>query len=182
MTGKDEYAIVLDFLPNGYPFDNRPLHRKTSVVQALGKTTLALLELVPRKDTSLSPSDEVYIGEGKRDKIHHVMGRIILGKLTQTAKGEVEHVLKDLVEKNYQRYIDFFNKSGAISTRMHQLELLPGIGKKHMWEIIEKRTEKPFENFEDIRARVKLLPNPEKSIVKRILAELNDEDKYKLFT
>lgn len=182
MVEKDEYAIVLDFLPNGYPFDNRPMHRKTAVAQAIGKTSFAVLELVPRKESALQSGEEVYIGEGKRDKIHHVMGRIPLTKLTQTAKGELEFILKDMIEKNEKKYIDFFNKSGALSTRMHQLELLPGIGKKHMWEIIERREEKPFESFEDIRTRVKLLPNPEKAILKRILSELNEEDKYRLFT
>ena len=62
------------------------------------------------------------------------------------------------------------------------MELLPGIGKKHMWEILEKRDEKPFENFEDLKARVKLIPNPEKAVIKRILMEINEEDKYKIFT
>lgn len=182
MMEKDDYAIVLDFLPNGYPFDNRPMHRKTAIAQAIGKNTLAILELVPRKEAAVKSGEEVYIGEEKRDKIHHVLGRIPLDKLTQTARGELEFVLEEMIKKDEKKYVDFFNKSGAISTRMHQLELLPGIGKKHMWEIIEKREEKEFENFEDIRNRVKLLPNPEKAILKRILAELNEEDKYKLFT
>ena len=64
---------------------------------------------------------------------------------------------------------------------MHQLNLLPGIGKKHTEEIIEKREENPFESFEDIKERVKLMPDPEKTIVKRIFIELNDEDKHRLF-
>ncbi|MCX6710772.1 MAG: DUF655 domain-containing protein, partial [Candidatus Woesearchaeota archaeon] len=65
---QEEYAIVLDFLLNGYPFDARPMFRKTPIVQAVGKITLALLELVPKKDIFLQPHDEVYIGDGKRDK------------------------------------------------------------------------------------------------------------------
>ena len=50
-----------------------------------------------------------------------------------------------------------------------------------MWEIIEKRRGDPFKDFMDIKARVKLMPDPEKAIIKRILAELKNEDKYKLF-
>ena len=46
---KEEIAIVLDFLPNGYPFDKRPSHRKTAIAQALGKEHLILLELVPKE-------------------------------------------------------------------------------------------------------------------------------------
>ncbi len=178
---KEEYAIVLDFLPNGYPFDTRPTHKKTPIAQALGKEHFILLELVPKKGVSLQPTEEVYIGEGKREKIHHVVGRIPMSKLTETAKGELEFVISDLVDKNEAKFVKFFNESGPITTRMHQLELLPGIGKKQMWEILEQRKDKPFENFEDIKKRVKLLIDPKKAIVKRILKELNEEDRYSIF-
>jgi len=121
------------------------------------------------------------MGEGKRDKIHHIIGKIPLSKLTQTAKIELEFVIKETVNKNEAKFIKFFNTAGPINTRRHQLELLPGIGKKHMWELLEKRQEKPFESFEDIRKRVKLMPNPELTVIKRIMSELEEEDRYKLF-
>ena len=177
---KEEYAIILDFLPHGYPFDTRPMHKKSPIAQAIGKNHFILLELVPKKGVSLQPNDTVYMGEGKRDKIHHIIGKIPLEKLTQTAKGELDFVIKELVKKNEKRFVNFFNNAAPINMRRHQLELLPGIGKKHMWQIIEERETKPFESFEDIKSRVKLLPDPEKSIIKRILKELNNEDKYKL--
>ena len=63
---------------------------------------------------------------------------------------------------------------------MHQLELLPGMGKKHMWEIIEARKE-PFKNFDDIKKRIKLMPDPKKLIVKRILAEISGTEKHRIF-
>jgi putative nucleotide binding protein len=51
-----------------------------------------------------------------------------------------------------------------------------------MWEILEERKKEPFKSFEDIKNRVKLLPNPKELIVKRILMELEGkEDKYRLF-
>lgn len=178
---KEEYAIVLDFLSHGYPLDTTPMHRKTAIAQAIGKDYFILLELVPKKGIFLQPLEEVYMGEGKRDKIHHINGKIPLSKLTPTAKGELEHVIKNLVEKNEKRFINFFNEAQSINTRRHQIELLPGIGKKHMWEIIEQRKEKPFTSFEDIKTRVKLMPDPEKAVIKRILQELDNEDKYKLF-
>ena len=178
---KEEKAIILDFLPNGYAFDKRPMHMKTPIAQALGKDHFILLELVPKKGIFLQPYEEVYMGEGKRDKIHHIIGKISLGKLTQTAKMELDHLIEDAVEKNENRFVDFFNKSQPINTRRHQLELLPGIGKKHMWEIIDERERKPFKDFSDIKKRVKLMPNPEKAVIKRILMELKGEDKYRLF-
>jgi len=178
---KEEIAVVLDFLPNGYPYDDRPMYMKNAVTQALGKEHFILLELVPKKGIHLQPFEEVYIGEGKRDKIHHIMGKIPLDKLTATAKSELEFVVKDIIKKNESKFIEFFNKAQPLSTRMHQLELLPGLGKKHMWQVIDARDEKPFESFADLKNRMKLMPDPEKAVLKRILQELQGGEKHKLF-
>ncbi len=179
---KEENAIVLDFLPNGYPFDKRPSHKKTPIVHALGRTNFTLLELVPKKDIFVQPLEEVYIGEGKRDKIHHISGRLPYDKLTSTGKAELSFIIKDIVDKNEKRFVDFFNKAPPLTTRMHQIELLPGVGKKHMWEIIDQRKEKPFESFDDIKKRIKLMPDPKTTIIKRIVHELEGKEKYHLFT
>ena len=178
---REEKAVILDFLPNGYPFDTRPMHQKTPIAQGLGKDHFTLLELVPKKGIFLQPYDEVYIGEGKREKIHHIIGKLPIERLTATAKSELEFIVKDMVKKNEKQFVDFFNKAQPLTTRMHQLELLPGLGKKHMWEIIEARKEKEFESFADIKKRVKLMPDPEKTIIKRILVELRGEDKHRIF-
>jgi len=179
--GKEEYAIVLDFLPHGYAFDNTPSYKKTAIVQAIGKDYLTLLEAVPKKESSVELREEVYIGEGKRDKIHHVNGKLEPSKLTATAKAELDHAIKQLVKKNEQKYVDFFNKAQPLTTRMHVLELLPGLGKKHMWEIVEERRVEPFKDFEDLKKRVKLLPDPQKIVIKRIVSELEGKEKYNLF-
>ncbi len=178
---KEETAIILDFLPHGYPMDSRPMHMKTSIAQAIGKDHFTLLELVPKKGEFLQPHEEVYIGEGKRDKIHHIIGKIQLSKLTQTAKSEIELVIQTAVRLREKTFVEFFNKAQPLNTRMHQLNLLPGIGKRHTEEIIEVREEKLFDSFEDIKQRVKLMPDPEKTIIKRIFIELNSEDKHRLF-
>ncbi len=181
MMKKEEEAIVLDFLPNGYSFDRRPIHLKTAIVQALGKENFTILELVPKKGIFLQPYEDVYIGEGKRDKVHHVDGKIPYDKLTETGKSELEHAVKQLVEKQEPRFVAFINRAQPLSTRMHILELLPGVGKKHMWEILEQRKEGEFKSFADIKDRVKLMPDPEKTIVKRILKELIEPEKHLLF-
>ncbi|HIH04803.1 TPA: DUF655 domain-containing protein [Candidatus Woesearchaeota archaeon] len=178
---KEEWVVVLDFLQNGYPFDERPMYMKTPIAQAIGKNHFVLLELVPKKGVHLQPYKEVYIGEGKRDEIHHIVGKLPVGKLTSTAKSELEFVIKDLVKKQEARFVDWFNKSQPLSTRMHQLELLPGLGKKHMWQIVEARDEKPFGSFKDMRDRVKLMPDPEKLIVRRVLSELEGKEKHNIF-
>ena len=178
---KEEKAVVLDFLPNGYPFDKRPMHMKTAIAQAIGKAHLVILEIVPKKGVFLQPNEEVYMGEGKRDQVHHVLGRIPFDKLTQTAKLTVETFLAELVKENEKRFVDFFNKAGPINMRRHQIELIPGMGKKHMWEVIEARKDKEFASYQDLKDRVKLLPDPEKAVYKRLLMEMQGEDKYHLF-
>lgn len=178
---KEEYATILDFLPNGYPFDERPMFMKTPIAQALGKEHFVLLELVPKKGIHLQLYDDVYIGDGKRDKVHHIVGKIQMSKLTSTAKSELEFVIKDVVKKNEKRFVDFFNNAQPLSTRMHQIELLPGIGKRHMWEIINAREEKPFESLDDIKKRVKLIPDPEKLVIRRIIQEMEGSEKHRVF-
>jgi len=181
LKGKEEFAIVLDFLPNGYSHDDRPMFKKTPIVQAIGKSNFTLLELVPKKDIFLQPSQEVYIGDKERDKIHHINGRLALNRLTPTAKAEIEPLVQKIVHENQSRFVEFFNKAQPLSTRMHSFELLPGLGKKHMWQILEERRGEPFKNFEDLRERVKLMPDPEKIIIKRILKELDREEKHYIF-
>jgi len=178
---KEEHAIILDFLPHGDPFDRRPMHQKSAIAQAIGKDHFTLLELVPKKEKFLDLHEEVYIGSEEREKIHHISSKIPLSKLTQTAKTEVEFVIGELIENNKDRFIEFFNNAQPINTRIHQLELLPGIGRNHTKEIVEKREETPFKSFDDIKKRVKLMPDPKKVITKRIFIELNNEDKHKLF-
>ncbi len=178
---REETAIVLDFLLNGYSYDNSPSHLKTPIVQALGMTNFTLLELVPRKGVFLQPFETVYVGQAKRDKIHHINGRIPFTKLTSTAKAELEHAVKDIVSKDEARFVDFYNTARPLNTRVHTLEFLPGVGKKHMMEILEERRDKPFASFKDLKARVKLIQDPERIIVKRVVQELEGKEKYNLF-
>ncbi|HLD40357.1 MAG TPA: DUF655 domain-containing protein [Candidatus Nanoarchaeia archaeon] len=179
-TVREENAIVLDHLEHGYPFEQASV--KTPIVQALGLDHLTLLELIPKKGISLQPMHKVYIGEGKRDEIHHIKGKIPAEKLTATAANTLSEAVEEIVSAQEARFVEFFNKAQPLSMRMHQLELLPGVGKKHMWEVLNARKEKPFENFEDIKERVKLLPDPKQLIVKRIIAEIEGKEKYRIFS
>ena len=174
---KEEYAIILEYLPNGYP-----LERKTMpIAQAIGEINMTLLELVPRRGISLEIGERVYIGEGKRDKVYYILGRLHKEKLTEAAKVQLQEFIKKVVGEREQKFVDFFNKSEAINKRIHQIELLPGFGKKHTQEILKQRKEKPFESLEDIKKRIQNIPDPEKAIEKRILRELTEFERYNLF-
>jgi len=174
---KEEFAIILEFLPNGYPLERKMM----PIAQAIGKKNLTLLELVPRRGENLEIGEEVYIGEGKRDKIYYILGRLRREKLTEAAKNQLQDFIKHVVNEGKEKFIEFFNKSEAINKRIHQIELLPGFGKRHMQEIITKRKEKEFESFEDMKKKIQNLPDPEKAVEKRILQELTNLERYNLF-
>ena len=174
---KDEYVIVLDFLPHGKAGDRKA----EPLAQALGEKHFNLLEIVVKEDTTVKTKDRLYIGEDKREQVKYIRGRIDYDQLTNYAKNELEQTITDLINSDEKRFVNFFNIAGPITTRLHSLELLPGIGKKHMWQIITERKKKMFESFEEIRDRVPMMPDPKKSIIKRITEELEGKDRYKLF-
>lgn len=174
---REDYAIVLDYLPRGYADS----FRKEPVAQAIGETYFSLLELVPREDMGLQLRERIYIGPDKREKIQFIRGRLDYNKLTVTGRNELSFIVEELIKRNEAKYIEFFNKAGPISVRQHSLELLPNIGKKHMWDIINQREKKPFESFKDVAARINLMPDPVRVIRERIIEELQGQSKYHLF-
>ncbi len=129
----EEYAIILDYLPLGYVKEGMPTYKRKPVAQAIGKEEFTLLELIPKENVSLDIHQKVYIGSGKRDEISRVNRRLKYDDLTATAKVELNYVIEEIIKAKEDKFIEFFNEAGPISTRLHQLELLPGIGKKHRW-------------------------------------------------
>jgi len=174
---REEKAIVLDFLPNGYALEPR----RIPIVQAIGTSHFTLLELVPRKGIRFQLKEEVYIGPDKREKIYFIRGKLFKKKLTETAKLQIQDFIEKIVEEREKIFVDFFNRAGAINTRLHQLELLPGFGKKYTKFILEEREKKSFTSFEDMKKRLKSLPDPKKIVEKRLKEELTEEVRYKLF-
>ncbi|MEM0372394.1 MAG: DUF655 domain-containing protein [archaeon] len=174
---REDYAIVLDYLPQGYAGS----FKKEPTVQAIGERYFALLELVPRPEAKISLNDRVYIGPDKREQVQYIKGRLDFSKLTATARNELKAFVDKVVAEHEPEFVNFFNKSGAITLRQHSLELLPNIGKKHMTAILEEREKKPFESYADIMARIKLMPDPKRVIAERIMQELQGDAKYFLF-
>jgi len=177
MIAKDDYVIVLDFLQHGKPSDRRA----EPVVQCVGDKFFNLLEVAIKDGVGVKTKDRLYIGEGKRDQVKYIRGRINYSQLTSYAKDSIQEVVAELVSKDEKRFVDFFNKSIPLTTRMHSLELLPGIGKRHLFDIITERKKKQFETFKDVQDRVPMLPDPKKMILKRIFNEFEEKDRHRLF-
>ena len=177
MKEKEEYGIVLDYLPYGYPLEKKMM----PLAQAIGIKNLTLLQLVPRRGVKLELNEKVYIGEGKRDKVYYILGRLPFNKLTGTAKEQLHEFIEQKINETEKEITEFFNKAEAINTRVHQFELLPGFGKKHTIAILAERTKSPFKDLEDLKKRVNNLPDPKKAVEKRIIVEITEKQRYSLF-
>ncbi|HLH85933.1 MAG TPA: DUF655 domain-containing protein [Thermoplasmataceae archaeon] len=178
----EEFAYILDYLPQGRASDKS--YHKTPLALAIGENEFKLLELIPRENAVITVGERVYVGKdtSKRDKIISVKRRIAYSDLTNAAMNELPFIVEKLVEAKEKDMIRFFNVAEPINARLHTLELLPGLGNKTMWTIIEERKKKPFESFKDLTDRVKTLHNVQKMIASRIIEELRERnEKHKLF-
>jgi putative nucleotide binding protein len=178
----EDYAHILDYLPQGLPTDRN--YKREPLAYAVGSQEFKLFELVPKDGVVINMGDRAYIGKDaeKRDKIIHVKRRIAYSELTAAGQAELPFVLTEIVKMEEERFMRFFNESQPISIRQHMLELLPGLGKKTMMAILEERKKGKFKDFNDLATRVTSLKHPDKVVAKRIELELsNPSEKYHLF-
>src|SRR5438094_10339413 len=115
-------------------------------------------------------------------EILHVKRRDGYEEQTTAAQKEMPFVIQEVVKEKEEKFVDFFNRAQAITTRFHMLELLPGLGKKTMWAILEERKKGPFKSFQDLDARVPSIHHPERLVPNRIDRDISDPtQKYRLF-
>jgi len=173
----EDFARVIDFMPEGRSSDR--LREPTA--QLVGEKYFTLLEVSVKKDTPCSLGQRLYIGKDARPEVEKIKGRIEFSDLSATARSELPLVAKNIIHDREVDFVSFFNKAGPMSIRLHQLELLPGIGKKHLQQLLEARDTKQFIGFKDIQERVSLLPDPAALLYTRISEELQGTSKYYLF-
>lgn len=176
MSDKDEYIKVLDFLEHG-----RSGEKDEPSAQGIGTENFNLLEVVMREEERPKGGEELYIGEGERERVKYIKARLEFDDLTGSARSELKYVLDALVKQKEDEFVKFFNEATPVTPRRHAFELLPGIGNKHLQKLLDEREKKEFESFEDINERVSSLPAPEKLIKDRIKEELEGDVKKKLF-
>jgi len=174
----EEYAYVLDFLPRGKSVVIKG--REGPMVQAIGEDRLTLLELLAMESQNFDVGEKVKIGKEGREKIVSVLGKLTYEELSPEAKASLSAVVESLVKDNEKKYVAAFNDLQPLTPRLHGLELIPGIGKTFMKEIVETREKQPFSSFDDIQKRVGLR-EPAKMIAKRIVEELAGDSRLSIF-
>lgn len=172
----EDYAFVIDFIPQ------RTYQKESeALVQLIGEKFFTLLLATSKPDLFLPIGRRVYVGKEQRAEITKIKKKMEYNELSSSAKDNIEIVVKKIIESREKEFVGFFNRAGSITTRIHQLELLPGIGKKHVEHILAERESKLFESFEDIKARVHGI-DPLKSFTERVINEVKGQEKYFLFS
>ncbi|PSQ61048.1 MAG: DUF655 domain-containing protein [Halobacteriales archaeon SW_8_66_22] len=178
-TASESTAVVLDVLPHGRTEDDRPQYQKEPLAYAVDAEDFELYELVLADSADVSIGDAVDVtGGGAFQRVN----RIEYDDLPSGASAELEYAIEEMVEADEQRFVDFYNDAQPITLRLHQLNLLPGIGKKLRNNILDERKRAPFESFADIEERISGLHNPKEVLIERIIEELREDDlKYRIF-
>jgi putative nucleotide binding protein len=178
-TAGEPTAVVLDVLPHGRTEDDRPQYQKEPLAYAVDVENFRLYELVLDEDADISFGDDIDLeGAGGLQRVNHIE----YDDLPSGASAELDYAIEDIVEADERRFVDFYNDAQPITLRLHQLNLLPGIGKKLRNNILDERKRAPFESFDDIEERISGLHNPEEVLVERIMEEIREEDlKYRIF-
>jgi putative nucleotide binding protein len=181
----EEYAVVLDHLPYGRPDDDRPQHQKPEVAYAVGEATFDLFELTLAADADVSIGDRLVVAPEADREVVSRYREVGYDDLSRGAEQELEYVVEEIVERHPQRFLDYFNEAQPLTLRLHQLNVLPGIGEKLRNDILDSRKyDGPFESFEELEDRISGLHDPKGTVVERVLEELREDEeiKYRAFT
>ena len=179
---KTRDIIILDILPHGHPSEDKPSWAKTPLVQVITLPDFVLYEVKTDKhNTPKIQEKKTYEEFQESNKLKDVLKKIDYNALTATSKALIQPLLEKEVLIYEEIFINFFNNSTSITPRMHALKLIPGIGNKHMWDIINARERQKFVTFQDIADRTSL-SYPARQIALRIIKELQREEKYYLFS
>ncbi len=149
-------------------------------VQVLGDRYFILMEFALRPGVKLSGGERIYVGKGPRHEVSKFIRYLSYGELSESSKILLRETVEKIVAEGESFFVEFFNESVPLTPRLHQLELLPGVGKRLMEKILEERAKKKFESYEDVKNRVGL-KNPAESICGRVMEELTQDQPVYLF-
>ncbi|HKZ40809.1 MAG TPA: DUF655 domain-containing protein [Candidatus Hodarchaeales archaeon] len=170
-------GIVVD-ISHDFLSDHSSFKKEFPVYYVLGVEHFTLLEIFLRKPILGTVVGDLVELETHKDEFQRVR-RINFDLLPKGAEYALEEMLTKLIREQSERFVKFFNEAKPVTVKLHQLTLLPGVGQKRMWTVLDARKAKPFDSYSDIEARAGL--DPVAVVVKRILNELSGKERHNLF-
>ena len=130
--------------------------------------------------TSLEALKSVAADRGLPEKVIVVPATpISYDDLTDYARSMLEDAIRKVIRDREYVFVEFFNIAEPINIRLHSLNLIKGIGKRTLHQIIRERERRPFRSLEEIRRIIRT--DPVESLVEKIMQEIRGEARYYLF-
>ncbi len=145
----------------------------------VGEEHFKLLRVQLANDVVINGLDRVSLETGMRRKVVRILTTIKYGELLDESMEMLENAVKKIVLMREPEWVEFLNKAGLLTHKVHTLELLPGISRKKVALILEERDSRPFTSFKDFKERVGV--DPLDSISKKIVEEMRGEAKKYIF-
>lgn len=171
-------AFVIDFYPQGKSLSRQNWDAYDPLAVVISLDSLDFFDVSFSKECSIQVGQLIDLSKLK-GTVKRIT-KISYNELSDSAIECLPSIIKEIVVTTEKRFIRFLNESRPLTTQMHQLQLLPGIGNKRLWQILEARKKKPFSSFEDFMERAGI-SDPSSLFINRILQEIEGSEKYTLF-
>lgn len=185
MRRREEYAYVLDVIPPEVAVYKLPARVRrefphdVTYAHLLGEEFFTLLEVTIKRGVAVEVGERLYVGAGQRDKVDKIVRRIRYEDLQPPARDVLPQLVRKIVAEQERKFVKWINDAGPLTIKMHSLELLRGIGKKKVQEILEERRKRPFQSYEDVKQRTGV--DLVELIADRVLREIMEADTYYMF-
>ena len=172
-------SIVIDFYPYGKSLSRRRSEDYNPLAVVVTVDWFQFFDVILNKKSKYSLNDLLELTPTNRKILR--TNHLEYQQLSNSALEVLPKVIVNIISTYESRFIKFLNQAHPLTTQMHQLQLLPGIGQKRLWLILEARKKGNFSTFSDFTSRTGI-SDPMSLFLNRILEELKGSQKYSLFT
>ena len=171
-------GYVIDFYPQGKSLSHRRSEDYNPLIVVITAEKFQFYDVVLTMGSKFLIGDDLLLSPRNRNILR--INQIHYDQLSSSALSNLPTTIKKIVMTYESRFINFLNQANPLTSQMHQLQLLPGIGQKRLWAILEARKTNSFSSFSDFSTRTNI-SDPMSIFTNRILLELENSPKYYLF-
>jgi putative nucleotide binding protein len=172
-------VFILDFYPQGKSLSRKYSEDFNPLAVVMTADRFQFFDVIFKRGVNISVGDSMTI-PSPNIKVFKI-NPINYNQLSDSAVASLPEIVQEIVKSSEARFIRFLNYARPLTSQMHQLQLIPGIGNKRLWQILEARKKNLFQTFEDFKDRTGI-SDPILVFTNRIINEIKEEEKYILFT
>ena len=172
-------VFILDFYPQGKSLSRKYADDFNPLAVVISADRFQFFDIILKRGTNVSVGELMNISSSSKNVFK--IKKTSFNQLSDSAVDSLPEIVREIIKTSEQRFIRFLNYARPLTSQMHQLQLIPGIGNKRLWQILEARKKTLFESFEDVKERTGI-SDPILAFTNRIINEIKNEEKYFLFT